>query len=293
MGYEFKTKTKDECTSLSNSKSFNKQITRHALIQAGLDVVKDLDKGSCTTTCARRRMESTARNLNTKTTTTSKAVVKGLTAKQAQKLVANEKALSTAQITTLLTSAIASDTSLPKITVSGVKAVATKAEEVEEETNRKIVVSYKYQMDKSASCALIEKSKKFHTSISGTTASWTGGSTADCESKTACAKRRRLAAGARRLTKVKVTTTSTQSKLTDLQAKAGKANVEDMSKLKIETALTTAKKSDTDLNGVVISDVQTITTAVGRTSDVSSSTGASLALSVLMMCALASATQLP
>merc|ERR1712045_151424 len=169
--------------------------------------------------------------------------------------------------------------------------VTTTTVEVEEQTNSKLALPYKYKVDSPASCKLIAESKKFHTSISGTTASWTGGSTADCLSKTSCPTTRRHAAGARRLAKAAVTTTSTQSALTELQAKAGKKKVESMDKTNIETALNTAKGTDTQLNAVVISDVQTIQTSIEQTSDVSSSTGASLALGLLTMLALA--TPLP
>lgn len=193
----------------------------------------------------------------------------------------------------MLNDAIASDTNLTNITISDAKNVTTKTETVEEETNRKVVCPFKYQVDTSEFCKQVKASINFHESITRTTASWTGGSTADCVSETVCAERRRLAAGARRLTKVKVTTTSTQSRLTDLQAKRGKANVELKKNTEIETALTAARGSDTKLNNVVISDVETITTTVEKTSGTSSSTGASLALSVLMMCALALAAQLP
>jgi len=238
------------------------------------------------------RLESTARSLATPTKTTSTVVVKGLTANQAKTLEAKASAQDATQVKALLDTAIKADTSLPEMAVSGVKTITTKSEQVTEQTNQKISIPMKYNVDSAASCKLIQDSTKFHESIKKSTASWTEGSTADCTAVTSCPAARRLAADGRRLAKVAVTTTSTQSGLTELQAKKGKVVVEGMAATKIEAALTTAKGTDTKLNAVVISDVKQVTTKVEQ-SATSSSTGASLALSVLMMCALALATQLP
>jgi len=285
---EFTTPTAADCAALKKSNKFNRKLADDFLTMSGLNPATDKDKGAATTACGRRRLESQARSLTTPTKTTSTVVVKGLTADQAKTL----KGKASAQDgKTLLDTAMKADTSLPVITVSGVKTITTESVQVVVKTNQKISIPMKYKVDSPGSCTLIKDSTKFHESIKKSTASWTEGSTADCTAKTTCPAARRLAADGRRLAKAAVITTSTQSGLTEFKSKAAKANVESMAATKIETALTTAKGTDTKLNAVVISDVQEVKTTVEQSSDVSSSTVASLALGVFAMLALA--TPLP
>merc|ERR1712242_587126 len=230
---EFKTPTAADCAALQKSQKFNQALADDFLTKAGLDPATDKDKGACTTACGRRRLESTARSLATPTKTTSTVVVKGLTANQAKTLEAKASAQDATQVKALLDTAIKADTSLPEMDVSGVKTITTKSEQVTEQTNQKISIPMKYNVDSAASCKLIQDSTKFHESIKKSTASWTEGSTADCTAVTSCPAARRLAADGRRLAKVAVTTTSTQSGLTELQAKKGKVVVEGMAATKI------------------------------------------------------------